>query len=238
MASQMSSLGRTVIFISVVLFMLTFFSLLNVQVSRGRDDQTSVPQASQQYEKADHPISRHYTIASLNDELHLFIQGEGLGACSQDLIGQRAETLNESSEFVLTTHLSQHQPQFSTLCLATHGHHHSVTFNLRVHDASKTCRLYLSTQHLSPDSVHWDWRADSASDSRLVVFTFADEFKRSIARGLFLGIHGDADRCDLSVKIDKYDNFQLLSRAGLRGGQILLPRDVKDIMRADILLPQ
>ena len=222
----------------VILSLLAIFSLLNIQVSRSRDDRTSPPLTSQQDTRFTHPVSRHIAVTSINDEPHLFVNTEALESCSQDVIGQSAETLKESEEFTLTAHLAQHQPQFSAICLATHGHHHSLSFHLHVQEASQSCRLYLSTLRSKPDKVHWDWRADSATDSRLVIFTFADEFKRSTSKGLFLGIYGDADRCDVSIKIDRYDNFQLLSRAGLRGGQILLPRDVKDIMRADILLPQ
>ena len=217
------------------LFFLSLVTLFNYQVSRDGNlplGGTIVPQQ----EAGPALGSRSRTTAAAGEDPHLFVGGAGLLSCG-DLSERNPVTLREAESFVHSARVTSSEPQFAAICLGTHGHHHSIRFEVHVKDTSRTCQLFLSTTHSSPDRTHWDWRADSHLDRSLVIFTFSEEFRRQSYRAVFLGIYGDSETCNVSIKVDKYDNFNLLSRTGLRGGQILLPRDVKDIMRSDILLP-
>ena len=133
------------------------------------------------------------------------------------------------------------RPYYMQLCLAKHMHQHRVDIKLgSLHDIHQ-CELYLSTENRRPSSHSWDWKIDSYQTTPIIsLFTYLPEFKRStaVSGALFIGLHRSEHayetakvHCDLQLTISKINNEALLARTRLRGGQVLLPRDVAYLFR-------
>jgi hypothetical protein len=124
---------------------------------------------------------------------------------------------------------------FAQLCLGIHTHHHSVLFSSKPKEQhGSSCNLFVSTTMLRPDRLNWDWKADSVHSNSLKLHTYTDEFKReSYSGALYVGVYSlTPNECEIEIQVSTYHTRELLSKAGLlRGGQVLLPRDVPDILR-------
>lgn len=160
---------------------------------------------------------------------------------SQDSLSlPSGNVLLEKTNLSYSFNIELMRPQYMQLCLAKHTHQHRVDIKLSSfhdHDPHQ-CELYLSTESIRPSSHSWDWKIDPhVSSPSISLFTYLPEFRKStaIAGALFIGLHRRQKvsegkvQCHVEFSIHKIENEALLAKTRLRGGQILLPRDVADL---------
>jgi len=124
------------------------------------------------------------------------------------------------------------EPQFIQLCLSRHKHQHVVEFNVTAEDSSSDCDFYISASNVAPNRMSWDWKSTNTGDDKIALTTYSVEYIKADMGGFFLGIYGKHPHnlCTLGVKVSKISNKQLVSKLNLRGGQVLLPRDLERII--------
>ena len=135
------------------------------------------------------------------------------------------------------------------LCYAHHDHQHG--FKLKTYpnpnaagygeESRIDCDLYLSATSTLPSASDWDWKSTDVGYDSITVYQFASEFQRSRLKALFISINEKYDtndfqrnhirnRCLLEIEVlTVLDNDLLHKMGSLRGGQIMLPRDLKKL---------
>lgn len=123
-------------------------------------------------------------------------------------------------------------PQFFQLCLSKHKHQHVVELNITAEDSSSDCDFYISASNLVPNRMSWDWKSNNNGDDKLTLTTYSVEYVKAEMGGFFIGIYGKSPNnlCTLGVKVFKIPNKNLLHKLSLRGGQVILPRDLDSII--------
>lgn len=139
---------------------------------------------------------------------------------------------------------NDHRSQLSSswqLCIAQHDHQHGFRFKTyqiamgsNPSDVSKVdCDLYLSATVPNPSAKNWDWKSNDIGKDSITIYSYAEEFQKSNLRTLFISTHEKSDdsrlsgsRCVLQLEIFEIANRDLLHKLSLRGGQVLLPRDL------------
>jgi hypothetical protein len=80
-----------------------------------------------------------------------------------------------------------------------------------------------------PRKDFWDWKLNSRLTRRsLAIHTFAPEILRSNDKNLHVGVvsNNSGGACRVGVKVSLFSEEKLLPKLGLRGGQVLLKRDL------------
>ena len=134
----------------------------------------------------------------------------------------------EDQEYVLKVNVDDFVSKYFVLCIAKHDHQHSIEMFLQ--SSVGDCDFFLSSQYETPSLNLWDWKStDNGADS-IKIYSYAIEFKGMSTISLYVAINGKdkINRCELKLRVGKVTNEQLLHKIGsLRGGKILLPRDIK-----------
>lgn len=143
----------------------------------------------------------------------------------------------ENEEVVQLFSVTSKEYQYRQLCLGSHSHPHSIAISL---DSSVgDCDFYLSASNESPSNSDWDWRSnESRHRDSIIIYSYAKEFQQANSQSIFIGIIGklEENRCKLKVTVSAVSTEELLRKSNsLRGGQILLPRDVKQFMNSRML---
>jgi hypothetical protein len=179
------------------------------------------------------------------EESHLYYDGmaHNYNVCTADEILIPGTTIEENAgKTLFIAHIEPGKAYRSQLCLAhNHGHTHSIAIRALEDTSSDShCVFYFSTKSISPSSSRWDWKAETSLSPSLTIYTYMPEFTATSNHALYIGGYAkDPTRevtCTIEVSIAAYDNMKLLSRSSLRGGQVLLPRDVKDVISSDRIL--
>ena len=135
------------------------------------------------------------------------------------------------------------------LCYAHHDHQHG--FKLKTYpnpnavgsseQSQADCDLYLSATSTLPNSSNWDWKSTDNGYDSITIYQFASEFRRSKLKALFITINEKSgtnnvershirNRCVLEIEVLTVRDEDLLHKMGsLRGGQIMLPRDLNKL---------
>ena len=69
-------------------------------------------------------------------------------------------------------------------------------------------------------------------EDAISIYGYASEFQKSSLNSLFISVYGKSiiNMCSLQLEILSLPSDEILKELGLRGsGQVLLPRDVKDM---------
>ena len=142
------------------------------------------------------------------------------------------------------------------LCFAD-DHDHQHTFHIKVHNAVNSdadCDMYLSATSPSPDIGNWDWKSANKGADDITLHTYMEEFQSASLNALFLTVtwnekqssimtkgrgktkqqlsnsEREKDKCILTMEIVPLSNEELLHKLPtLRGGRVLLPRDLEQI---------
>jgi len=127
------------------------------------------------------------------------------------------------------------------LCFSSHSHQHQ--FRLTLHSSPSRelgggdCDIILSSSHPFPkEPDQWHWKSTEVGPDSLKLDSYLAEFQASKTQSLFITIavkpesNRDTTTCTLSVEVATIENDTLLKKIGLRGGQRLLPRDIKRIV--------
>jgi len=128
------------------------------------------------------------------------------------------------------------------LCFSSHSHQHQ--FRLALHSSPSKelgggdCDMILSSSHPFPkEPDQWQWKSTELGPDSLTLDSYLAEFQASKTQSLFITVamkpqsNRATTTCTLSVEVATLENDTLLKKIGLRGGQRLLPRDIKRIIR-------
>jgi hypothetical protein len=136
-------------------------------------------------------------------------------------------------------------PSTWQLCIAHHDHQHA--FKLKTYPNSNgskldknlkvDCDLFLSTSVVSPGPQNWDWKSNDRGHDSITIHSYAAEFQKSSLNTLFISVgqknlyQGVSSGCVLELEVITVANEELLHKMGsLRGGQVLLPRDLHKLI--------
>ena len=138
------------------------------------------------------------------------------------------------------------------LCFAD-DHDHQHTFNIKVKavNSDTDCDLYLSSTATTPNSGNWDWKSANKGSDDITLHTYMEEFQSASLNALFLTVtwnekvssiltkgrrktnqmsNSEKEKCILTMEIVPLPNEELLHKLPtLRGGRVLLPRDLEQI---------
>lgn len=130
----------------------------------------------------------------------------------------------------ISGHVRWHDYDYYQLCVSNHhGHHHRVDVRLCPFKF-KDANLYISNTKFNPRSDDSTWLSAHIGDDHVTINTYSEDFQRGGAQNLYIGVRGVSEgktEYELTVKITDIDNREVLHRQALRGGQSLLPRDVR-----------
>lgn len=141
------------------------------------------------------------------------------------------------------------------LCYSTHSHQHQFRLSLsssssKEGDGTKgsahgDCDMFMSSAHPFPrEPDQWQWKSTEEGSDSITLNSYLQEFQSSNTHSLFItiavkpadAIHAQHDRasamtvCTFSIEVATLENDALLKKIGLRGGQRLLPRDIRKII--------
>ena len=77
-----------------------------------------------------------------------------------------------------------------------------------------------------------EWKSNGLGEDAISIYGYASEFQKSSLNSLFISVYGKSiiNSCSLQIEILSLPSEEILKKLGLRGsGQVLLPRDVKDM---------
>lgn len=78
-----------------------------------------------------------------------------------------------------------------------------------------------------------EWKSNGIGEDAISIYGYASEFQKSQLNSLFISVYGKkaaVSSCSLQIEILSLPSEEILQKLGLRGGgQVLLPRDVKDL---------
>lgn len=144
------------------------------------------------------------------------------------------------------------------LCFAHHNHQHTFklkvypkfqtsTTSLTSTTSNKRnnidCDIYLSASNVSPSLEYWDWKSNRIGNDSITIHSYADEFQKSQLSSLFISIiskkkdktfyaennEKNVNNCVLEIEVSTLNNVELLHKINLRGGRIMLPRDLNKL---------
>ena len=133
------------------------------------------------------------------------------------------------------------------LCIAQHDHQHG--FRIKTYQSSAEsnpslaskidCDLYLSATVPNPGTENWDWKSNGVGDDSITIYSYAEEFRKSKLRALFISTNEkmndfreSGSSCVVQLEIFRVSDRDLLHKMSLRGGQVLLPRDLDLLKRS------
>lgn len=132
------------------------------------------------------------------------------------------------------------------LCFADdHDHQHTFKIKTRSLAPDVDCNLYLSASSVSPGRSNWEWKSDAKGPDDITLHSYMEEFQAASLNALFITVAWkdgsgtgsgsgrkpvSGDKCELTIEVSTLPNDELLHKLGtLRGGQVLLPRDIERI---------
>ena len=128
------------------------------------------------------------------------------------------------------------------LCYAKHAHAHTIKLKLK-HDSNDRskgdCDLYISASDTNPGPIdRWDWKSAARCDESINIPTYSEELvKASDGFGMIIAVRNkekaQKSKCKLHVEISTLASEKLLGQLGLRGGQVLLPHQVKGFHKSE-----
>lgn len=145
-----------------------------------------------------------------------------------------SRSLIENTIYHFPIRISSTSIHYYQICVSNHDHHHNLKLALLMEKDKfmSDCDLFISTHELHPSSYKWDWKSNDKGNDKITIPTYSREFIEADMGGFFLAIIGreEKNECILDVMIETLSNEQLLSKMSLRGGQALLPRDLKQLL--------
>jgi len=120
------------------------------------------------------------------------------------------------------------------LCFAQTDQQYKLVVEIENESTVSDCDIFLSARCVQPDKINhkWDWKSDSIGDDRIIIPTYLNEFREQDWRTLYISVHGKSifNTCRLRLMVSAIDPKELLQKVGLRGGRVLLPRDVQALL--------
>ena len=145
--------------------------------------------------------------------------------------------VDENSYYTRQVNIKYRSWIYGQLCITPHSHEHIIELYLSKteHLGSKLndnidCDIYISGRNTLPQINDWDFRSNNIGSDHIKIPLYLDEFKNSKG-SIIIGLYGrgnipDVNQCTLTVKINTFENEELLHKFNLRRGQVLLPRDL------------
>lgn len=135
----------------------------------------------------------------------------------------RGEILPENYKYEMILMMKQ-DPQYYSLCLGDDSHQYTIEFSLEYGQ----CDILVSASGALPRPDYWDWKLNSRLNRKsLAIHTFSPELLRSTDKNLHIGfVSNIGGACKVGVKISLFSDEELLPKLGLRGGQVMLRRDI------------
>jgi hypothetical protein len=136
------------------------------------------------------------------------------------------------------------------LCIGTHSHQHTLKFVIS-NTSEYNCYIFTSATKPKPSINNWDWKSNSKSlykMNSLTIHTYANEFHLQTSQdpGIYITIQVpyDYDDSSISTSTDNIKNKnnvtcifeygiytftqeEMLHKINLRGGKVLLKRDLE-----------
>jgi hypothetical protein len=187
-------------------------------------------------------VSLHGTID--NDNLHFMrIDEMEQNLClSKDLSSttflNKIIPENVTTSFSFT--VSKNSVKYFQLCFSKGTH--QLEFDFLLLPERGDCDMLLSASQPYPSSTSWDWRSSDLGEDHLSIRSYAPEFHRSGRDSLFIAVSGRAEtnECTLRARVralTAQDLLRLLSPL-LRGGQVMLPRDLIQLQSSSARIPK
>mmetsp|Transcript_819 Transcript_819/g.1413 ORF Transcript_819/g.1413 Transcript_819/m.1413 type:complete len:230 (-) Transcript_819:139-828(-) len=172
------------------------------------------------------------TIRNRNQELyeeysrkHVLLKTKTAVTCAaENMQLLRGDILPENHKYDMILMLKQ-EPQYYSLCLGDDAHQQTVEFSLEYGQ----CDILVSASGALPRRDFWDWKLNSRLSRRtLAIHTYAPEILRSNDKSLHIGVisSNSGGACKVGIKITPFNDEELLPKLGLRGGQVMLKRDL------------
>jgi hypothetical protein len=128
--------------------------------------------------------------------------------------------------------------KYGQICIAPHLHFHAIELSVETINPAHDCDIFVGAR-FKPSANMWDFKSDSKGKDNIRIPTYLQEMKNSEGT-IFFGIFGEEqyyngkkekfksqeDICILKLNIGTIENTELLHKLNLRGGQVLLPRDL------------
>jgi len=145
--------------------------------------------------------------------------------------------IDENSYYSHQLNIKQGTWVFGQLCVSAHPHEHVVEIYLSASeqagaesDKDHDCDVYISVSPTFPTIQRWDFRSNNKGSDHIKLPMYMEEFFESdgsIVIGVFgRGRAAQNNHCVLTLKVNTYENEELLHKFNLRRGQVLLPRDL------------
>ena len=140
------------------------------------------------------------------------------------------QAIKEGDRISVPIKISDSQQKDFQICLAKHKHQHIFKIHLSTTtELQGDCDMYLSASAPKPDTNNWEWKSNGHGEDAISIYGYASEFQKSQLNSLFISVYGktSSNSCSLQIEILSLPSEEILQKLGLRGGQVLLPRDVK-----------
>lgn len=117
-------------------------------------------------------------------------------------------------------------------CPSSSFHQHEFKFQLIANDIHKSdCDMYFSIDQIHPSNLAWDWKSNSIGQTDSIsIHSYSKEYQSGKYSSLFISIYSKSvefvNNCTFSIQIKPINQNELLSKLSLRGGKVLLPRDL------------
>jgi hypothetical protein len=117
-------------------------------------------------------------------------------------------------------------------CPSPSFHQHEFKFQLIANDFHKSdCDMYFSVDQIHPSNLVWDWKSNSIGQTdSITIHSYSKEYQSGKYSSLFISVYSKSvdfvNNCTFIMEVKPVNPKELLSKLGLRGGKVLMPRDV------------
>jgi hypothetical protein len=177
--------------------------------------------------------------ASTDDFFYIIPNGVDPGYCSSgtDVITLAMEqaATEGTTKYVSFEGMTGGASQGLQVCFGRHAHQHTIDVKIVPSNTASDCDMYVSASNPNPSSLQWDWKSTKvgAGEESLRIMSYAKEFLAANLNTVFISIYAAGSRetrhsCTAYITVSRLSTTELLHKVGsLRGGQILLPRDLQ-----------
>ena len=135
-----------------------------------------------------------------------------------------AEPIVENSNYDLLVNFEK-STMYQQICIGSHNHQHTIKVSILDGD----CDVYITAKRRIPSATSWDWRLYHKLAQTISIHTYSSDYQNANEGGVVIAVlpvDANSQFCKIRYEILTYDNEELLHKLSLRGGKVLMKRDL------------
>lgn len=221
----------TVLVFSALIIGLYIYSIEHIIQSI---DMGSSPDQNKNIGRKTTHIFNNFPVSS--QELHFLRRNNNEQKCYDDNVRRiPSGYINENEMNFETISINHTFVKYYHLCIGRHHHYHTIKISMN-ESSAVSCNIYISVDNPSPSKQNYDWKLKSFISQishSINIHTYSKEFFDSHDGGLYFAVasdnilnHSQQLHCEFGIGIYTFTDDELVHKLNLRGGQVLLKRDI------------